>query len=346
MSSILDKFNLDDSLFEAIADNIDSLQSTSTTKRLVVGKTITVPGSINGAEVMSEITLHSAGLSRLSFIKQKSPNTGQWYNLVTGVMNPVKMDIVLNIEGEKMHITELLYQMVLRKNPNVNREKFQQSLVSMGMNFNNSMPLFFQQFGANEEGFSHALNAFKMAGAVDVISTISNTDRPTRKIESAYSHKTGVPITSFEIGTVNRDMSSTKQGFLNLVDASIETFQRVYRLRLDAHELGQKTAGLSQAEVVKVNAKREELIKLSRQWVSNWSGSQQRMVKDAKSNKVTPVAMYDPVNAPCGRFSLVINGSEVECDLWSNSARANTSGVNPLEPTSFDNQIDNDEVPF
>jgi hypothetical protein len=345
MSNILDKFNLDGSLFEAVADNLDNLQSTSTTKRLTVGKTVSMPASINGVEVMSEITLHQASLSRMSVINQKSPNTGNWYHLVTGVMNPVKMDITVTIEGEKYSINDLLFQFVQTKNPTADRDKFEQSLVSMGMNFNGSMPLFFQQFGANEEGFTHALAAFKAAGAVDVIGSISNSSRPTRIIEAAYAHKSGVPITSFELGSVNREMSKTKQGFLNLVDASIDTFQRVYGLRMQAHLLSTKTEGLSQAKIAEANAKREELIKLSRQWVSNWSGSQQRIVMD-KTGKKTTENMYDPVNAPCGRFTLVVNGQEVECDLWSNSARANVSGVTPLDPIAGEDSIDTDEAPF
>jgi hypothetical protein len=87
--------------------------------------------------------------------------------------------------------------------------------------------------------------------------------------------------------------------------------------------MGGKKKGLSLEE------KRQKLIQLSRQWVSNWSGSQQRIVV-APSGAKEPQDIYDPVNAPCGRFTLVVNGSEVACDLWSNSARANTS-VSPEE---------------
>jgi len=65
---------------------------------------------------------------------------------------------------------------------------------------------------------------------------------------------------------------------------------------------------------------------LSRQWVTNWSGSQQR-IKVEKNGSKTPQNVYDPVNAPCGRFSLAVQGEIVSCDLWSNSARAEQTSV-------------------
>jgi hypothetical protein len=335
MSNILDKFQLDGSLFDAIALNIDDLQSNSQTRVLTVGKTVNMKGSINGVEVPAEITLREASLSRLSILEQKSPYTGKDYYLVTGVMNPVKMDIALTVDGEKISLEDLMYKFVTAKNETVDRQKFNDSLIAMGMNFNSAMPLFFQQFGANEEGFRHAIEAFKSAGAVDVTGRISNPGR----IVAAYQHKTGVPLTSFEVGTTDRSKSRTNQGFLNFVDASVDTFQRVYGLRLQAHLLGQKTEGLSQAKIATAEEKRQKLLQLSRQWVSNWSGSQQRIVVSPSGAKEGQ-DIYDPVNAPCGRFTMVVNGSEVACDLWSNSARANATTPSATEVLA------NDEAPF
>jgi hypothetical protein len=335
MSNILDKFQLDGSLFDAIALNIDDLQSNSQTRVLTVGKTVNMKGSINGVEVPAEITLREASLSRLSILEQKSPYTGKDYYLVTGVMNPVKMNIALTVDGEKISLEDLMYKFVTAKNETVDRQKFNDSLIAMGMNFNSAMPLFFQQFGANEEGFRHAIEAFKSAGAVDVTGRISNPGR----IVAAYQHKTGVPLTSFEVGTTDRSKSRTNQGFLNFVDASVDTFQRVYGLRLQAHLLGQKTEGLSQAKIATAEEKRQKLLQLSRQWVSNWSGSQQRIVVSPSGAKEGQ-DIYDPVNAPCGRFTMVVNGSEVACDLWSNSARANATTPSATEVLA------NDEAPF
>ena len=316
-NSILNKFNLSGDLFSAIAENLDNLQSTARTQTLVTDKTVKMTGSINGVEIPAEVTLREAALSRLSVLRQTSPYTGKEYLLVTGVMNPVKLDLNVIVDGEKMGIVDLLHTFAQSSGQEVSRTKFEDSLVAMGMNFTGGMPLFFQQFGASEDGIKHAINAFKSAGAIDVTGRIENPGR----IVAAYQHKTGVPVTQFELGTTNREKSRTNQGFLNLVDAAVDTFQRVYQLRLEAHVLGQKMSNLPQAKVKEAEEKRQLLVKLSRQWVSNWSGSQQR-IRIEKNGAHTPESIYDPVNAPCGRFSLVVGGETVACDLWSNSARA------------------------
>jgi hypothetical protein len=330
-SSILNKFGLSNDLFSAIAENIDNLQSTARTQSLVVGKTVKFTGSVNGIEVPAEVTLREANLSRLSVLRQSSPYTGKEYLLVTGVMNPVKLDISVNIDGESMSLVDLLHAFV---GDSVERSKFEESLAAMGMNYSAGMPLFFQQFGAHEEGIKHAINAFKTAGAIDVTNSIENPGR----IVAAYQHQSGVPMTSFELGTTDREKSRTNQGFLNLVDASVSTFQRVYQLRLEAHSLGQKISDLPQAKVKEAEEKRKELLALSRQWVSNWSGSQER-IKVEKNGSKTPQNIFDPVNAPCGRFSLAVQGEVVACDLWSNSARAEQTSV-------VVEAIENEEDPF
>jgi hypothetical protein len=334
--STLSKFNLDGGLFEQIAENIDSLQSTARTQMLTIGKKINFKGSINGVEVPASVTLREANLSRISVLRQSSPYTGKEYYLVTGVMNPVKMDLMVTIDGEEISIVDLLHRFVEQSGKTVDRDKFITSLKGLGMNFIDGLPLFWHQFGAAEDGFRHAIDAFKAAGAVDVTGRIENPGR----IVAAYQHKTGVPVSAFELGTTDREKSRTKQGFINLVDAATDTFQRVYSLRLQAHTLSTKIDSLPQAKVKEAQEKREKLMALSRQWVSNWSGSQQRVT-------VTPAGVlekqdiYDPVNAPCGRFTMVVNGSEVPCDLWSNSARANsTPAAAPAAATT------NDEMPF
>lgn len=330
------KFNLDTSLFDQIAENIDNLQSTARTQMLSIGKKVNFKGSINGIEVPASVTLREASLSRISVLRQQSPYTGKEYYLVTGVMNPVKMDLNVTVDGAEISIVDLLHKFVTESGKTVDRDKFIGSLKGLGLNFTDGMPLFFHQFGANEDGFKHAINAFKSAGAVDVTGRIENPGR----IIAAYQHKTGVPVTAFELGTTDRDKSRTKQGFVNLVDASVETFQRVYGLRLQAHVLGTKMEGLPQAKIKEAEEKRQKLLQLSRQWVSNWSGSQQRI-------EVTPAGafdkkdIYDPVNAPSGRFTMVVNGTEVACDLWSNSAQANTTASAPAAASSND-----DEMPF
>lgn len=330
MATTISKFNLDSSLFEQIADNIDVLQSTARTQMLSTSKKVNFKGSINGVEVPASVTLKEASLSRISVLRQKSPYTGKEYFLVTGVMNPVKLDLNVTLDGQEMSIVDLLYKIVTDGGKQVDRDKFElQHLVGLGLNFNGGMPLFFHQFGANEDGFKHAINAFKAAGAVDVTGRIENPGR----IVAAYQHKTGVPMTAFELGTTDRTKSRTGQGFQNLVDAAFDTYQRVTALRLQANIIETKMTDLPQAKVKDAQEKKEKLMQLSRQWVSNWAGSQQRITVTPSGAKEKQ-DIYDPVNAPCGRFTLVVNGEDVACDLWSNSAQANNASVATNEPVS------------
>lgn len=330
MATTISKFNLDENLFEQIADNIDILQSTARTQMLTKDKKVNFKGSVNGVEVPASVTLKEAALSRISVLRQKSPYTGKEYFLVTGVMNPVKLDLSLTLDGQELSIVDFLYKLVTESGKTVDRDKFEmQHLSGLGLNFNNGMPLFFHQFGANEEGFKHAINAFKSAGAVDVTGRIENPGR----IVAAYQHKTGVPVSAFELGTTDRSKSRTNQGFQNLVDAAFDTYQRVTALRLQANIIETKMTELPQAKIKDAQEKKDKLMQLSRQWVSNWAGSQQRITVTPSGAKEKQ-DIYDPVNAPCGRFTMVVNGNDVACDLWSNSAQANNASAPATEPVS------------
>jgi hypothetical protein len=118
------KFNLDTSLFDQIAENIDNLQSTARTQMLSIGKKVNFKGSINGIEVPASVTLREASLSRISVLRQQSPYTGKEYYLVTGVMNPVKMDLNVTVDGAEISIVDLLHKFVTESGKTVDRDKF------------------------------------------------------------------------------------------------------------------------------------------------------------------------------------------------------------------------------
>lgn len=330
----VNKFGLDLDLFDAIGENLDAFKSTSSTRTLTIGKTVQMNGDINGVETPYEVTVESASLTRLSVLKQESPYTGKEYFLVTGILNPVKMNVSLVQDGNKITLNDLLYQFVTANGKSVDRDAFERTLVDMGFTFNTGMPLYFQQFGASEAGIQHAVDNFKNAGAIDVTGRIENPGR----IVAAYAHQAGVPVTSFEMGTVDREKSRTKQGFKNILDAQVSAFMRAYGLRLKAHLVTKQMEGKPQATVAEMSKERDALLNQSRQWVRNWAGSQQRILV-GKGGRLEPQPMYDLVNAPCGRFTMVVDGEEVACDLWSNSARAND-----LSATSA--KVLTDEEPF
>jgi hypothetical protein len=335
MSTIdVSKFGLDLDLFDAIGDNLDAFKSTSSTRTLTVGKTVQMNGTINGVETPYEVTVESANLTRLSVLKQESPYTGKEYFLVTGILNPVKMNVALIQDGNKISLNDLFYQFVTANGKNVDREAFERTLNDMGFTYNTGMPMYFQQFGASEAGIQHAVDTFKSAGAIDVTGRIENPGR----IVAAYAHQGGVPVTSFEVGSVDREKSRTKQGFIDFLDAQVSAFTRAYSLRLKAHMITQQMDGKPQATIAEMSKERDALLQQSRQWIRNWAGSQQRIMV-GKGGRLEPQPMYDLVNAPSGRFTLNIDGTEIGCDLWSNSARANDLTI----PAA---KVNLDEVPF
>lgn len=337
--SNLNEMGFDLDLFSIFAEEPDLFESTGRTNTLRVDKEVSFKGSINGIEVPASAILRSARLTRLSLLKQTSPNTGREYFLVTGIMRPVQLDLFVTIDGKKMDIIDLLNMVVNEKSAKqMTREQFIESARKIGLNFSEGMPYFFQQFGASLEGWTKAREAFEAAGAVDVIGTMNNRGR----IEAAYQLKDGVPVTSFEVGTVDREKSRTKQGFLNLVDATVNNFQRVIELRKESRLLTQKidsATGWSQEKIQAARAHAETLSGMSRQWVANWAGAQQRIVVQPNGKQETQ-NIFDPVNAPCGRFTMVVDGQSVEVDLWSNSARANTSDTTVTPSTSSTSDFD------
>lgn len=331
--NLLEKFELDNDLFGAVIDNPDWFESSSTTATLRVGKEIQYTASLNGKPVQAFVTLHSAKLTRLSLLQQTQISTGDPYWLATGIFNPVKMDIDLLIDGNRMNMVDVLFEVAKQSsgNPNITREEFLVTARKMGFNFQDGMSLFFQQFGANYDKFAEAIGHLKKAGAVDVLPKIKKPGR----IKAAYQVDKGVEITSFELGSVDRSKSTRNQGFLNLVDATFEQFTRIVALRKEARLLSieaEKNAGTWKSDKTEqVKQRIQELLDMSKQWTSNWSGAQQRIVTQ-DNGSLKPENIYDPVNAPCGRFTMVIDGEPVEVDLWTNSARANKSDDSSSDP--------------
>ena len=323
--SMLEKFGIDASAFAAITDTT-LFEGTGTTT-LRAGKRVPYTGSINGTTIPCYVTMHEAKLTRLSLLKQLQVSSNREYWLATGILKPVKMDIELMIDGEAINLIDFLHQITQQaSNSTFSRDEFVMNSRRIGFNFDEGMPMFFQQFGASFDGFGHAINAFKAAGATDVIGKIQNAGR----IQAAYAHETGVPVTLFEMGTVDRSKSPRNQGFLNIVDAQVDQFTRILGFRKQSRMLKAEIAsadGWSQEKIKKVEEKSKSLEDMSKQWVSSWSGAQQRIV-NSNGTYITENT-FDPVNAPCGRFTMMVNGNETQIDLWSNSARANSSTPPP-----------------
>jgi len=342
MKTLLDKFNLSSDLFATMGDTPEAFESTSRTTTLHVGRRVPFKGSINGVEVPAFATVHEASLTRLSVIQQPSPYTGNQYKIVTGIFKPVKMTVEIVIDGETMTIQELLRSFVNASSDNqIDEQTFLDTASRIGLKFTDGMPFLFQQFGASEDGIAHALATFKQAGAYNALNTMTN--KSSNLIE-AYAHDTGVPVTSFEVGSVDRNASRTNQGFLNLVDASVDQFNRIVSLRKEANVLKNEIAAQtnwSQSKVTQAETRAKKLLEMSRQWTTNWAGAQQIIRIDGSGKKVAE-DQYAAVNAPCGRFQLLIDGKKVSIDLWKNSL-VSDSKETVSEPAPA---VVNGELPF
>lgn len=348
MTTLLDKFGISGDLFSTVAEAPEIFESTGRTNTLHLNRRVAFKGSINGVEVPAYATLREAFLSRMSVIHQKSPNTNNEYDIVTGIFKPVKIDIEVMIDGEMMTLPELLRAFVnANASKPVDEQTFLDTANRIGLKFVDGMPLLWQQFGASEDGIAHAFAAFEAAGAVNVL---NNNGEKTNNITKAYAHPTGIPVTSFEVGTVNREASKTGQGFLNLVDASVDQFQRIVGLRKQASALKNELTMQNNWSQKKINAAESRikvLSDMSRQWTTNWAGAQQIIQIDEGGSKV-PQDQYAAVNAPCGRFTMIVDGKPVNIDLWKNSARAESLSAPvtsaPSVVTSDDS--DGEELPF
>ena len=324
--------------FSILATDPGSLSSAGRTTTLVKGRRVPFNASIAGTEFPGYVTLESARLHRISVINHESRKQGTTSKLVTGIFKPVKMNVEIVADGEIITLPNLLRKIAMRNVPTdkqVSDEQFIATLEQLGMRFASGMNLFWQQFGASQEGINQLVTAFKAAGAVDAMSSMTNPGR----IKECYQMPRvndldveGPEVTSFELGRSDRTQSMTGQGYLDLVDASTENFKRIYGLRKEAALMKQQireksvSESWSQERTQQANKDASDLVRLSQQWATVWSGAQQRISVDPKDPSIkSALDIYDPTSATCGRFKLNFNNNEVAIDLWSNSARANTS---------------------
>jgi hypothetical protein len=337
LSNLIKNFDPDGTL-GVVADNPDVLRVTSKTSTLMQGRRVPFRATIGDTEYSAFATLRSAHLHRITVIDHTSNRmNGRVSKLVTGIMKPVKMDIEIVIGDELLTLQELMRLTAnASSSKQISPEQFASVLEDLGMRFSTGMNLFWQQFGARQDGIDHLIESFQAAGAEDVFGKI----RDPRRIKAAYqmprnkdnSDILGPEITSIEIGRANREESLTNQGFIDFVDATMTNYHRVVGLRKTADAMRTENSLAAQAEGWSSERKEAatkqvtEMIRLSQQWSNNWTGAQQRILVDEKDPEIkTPQSVFDPTSAPCGRFTMIVDGEEVKVDLWSNSLLANNS---------------------
>lgn len=333
--SILNKLNIKDTTaFGLLVSEPDILDVNGSTTTFRLGKPQPYAGTIQGSPVQAVVTLREAQLTRLSHLVQTQKSTGNQYNLVTGIFNPVRFDIELMVDGKKMDMMDVLRAIAEEvSGGKISEEEFELNCQKIGFQYRTGMPMFFQQFGANLESFQQLLEVFKSNGAVDVFDSIRGEKR---RIMSAYAiprGNPGIPVTSLEVGSMDRSKSERfahdgiGQGFQNLIDAQFEQFVRIVTLRkLARTKLEEANNAANADEASLLRAESEKASKMSRQASSTWGGSQQRIVAQANGGFMSE-DMYDPANVPCGRFTLELPGGSQEFSLWTNKNEAAAPAV-------------------
>jgi hypothetical protein len=366
LNTLVQAFDPEGTLGIAVT-NPQSLQSATKTANLIAGRRVPFQASINGMMIPAFATLKSANLSRLSLEDHTSANGTK--PLVTGIFNNVQMDIELLIGTEMMTIQEFLLassnaaalqdktvtalnehkvQVARDLTPEEiaqitsetqdafvasTLEQFTPTLESLGFRFNSGMTFFWQQFGANIEGYNKILEAFKSVGAINVLGSTKNVPANVREIWAMPQNLTGPAVVGFEVGRATRSESKTGQGFLDFADAIAENYKRVVGLRREADIINSDilknsvAQGWSAEKIEAAEKYAASLIRVSQQWANTWSGSSRGVTVDPKDPSVQiPQNQYYVTKAPCGRFSVVVDGKTMPVDLWTNSLSANTSG--------------------
>lgn len=363
LNNLVQAFDPEGTLGIAVT-NPESLQSATKTANLIAGRRVPFQASVSGMMLPAFATLKSANLSRLSVEDHTSANGTK--PLVTGIFNNVQMDIEVMVGTDIMSIQELLLsfsnagarndalasavkQAEIVKSRNLTPEEYQElqatvsfkestleeftpTLENLGFRFSSGMTFFWQQFGANIEDFNKLRDAFKSCGAVTGMNN-KNLPKNVTEVWEMPKNLNGPEVVGFEVGRATRSESKTGQGFLDFVDAIAENYKRVVGLRRESDMIKSDILANSVAQgwsPEKTEAAQQyaaNLIRVSQQWANTWSGSSRGVTIDEKDPSVqTPQNKYYVTKAPCGRFSVVIDGKTMPVDLWTNSLSANTSG--------------------
>jgi len=349
MSKLSNLFGIKKGDLSLITENPDAFKSQSNTTLLRKDKQVKAKGSYsylkdpNGDpndennkvkfEFPTHITLESAYWTRLTvrdhYINRAGAET-RTSQVFGGVFKPVKMKVEVEIDGQTMLLQDLVRELIIEhsvaKTPEEINKIIEDSNLLSG--FKNGMPLMFQQMGASENGFQHAIEVFRSAGAVDDLISMKGNNR----FHTCYDmkNKQGLEVVSFELGSSDRSQSKTGQGFVDIPDAVIGNFLRVVENKTQnavlRKEIEEHAASWSQAEIKAKQAKADSALNMSRQYPIIWSGAAQR--KDmTEGGETVKRDKYDAVNAPCGRWTVLVNDETVDLDVWSNSTKRPANAV-------------------
>lgn len=345
MTTLSNMFGIQNDAFSIVTENPDALKSQSNTVRLQKGKRVKIKGSINGVDIPTYATLESAYWTRLTVRDHEVRRAGQETRISQvfgGVFKPVKMSVEVEIGGKQMLLQDLIVSLIAETSAGKSADEIRKILDETPLlrGFSEGMPLMFQQMGASENGFAHAIEVFKAAGAVDDLSSLKGNAR----FHTCYDMKAnqGLEVVAFELGSADRTQSKTGQGFVDLVDAVVSNLIRVIGHKTTAavmrKEIEEQVSSLSQADIKAKQVKIESELAMSRQYPSIWSGaSRQKDIVDG--GDIVTRDKYNATNAPCGRWTVATQNGNIDLDVWSNSTKQPTNAT--VTP-----QVDTTKAPF
>jgi hypothetical protein len=323
MSTLNLGFNDADLVISAEDSEMIGRKSDSTT--LTLNKKVKVPGSINGITIPTWATLRNADWHRITVRNHHIRRAGEAPRIsqVAGIsFRNVAIDVEMEIDGKIVSLYDFLYsnaKQLMQPAANQSAEEYdahlRKTLYDCGIRFDGGMSLFLQQMGASVNGYAHAVENLKTAGAYDDIKSVAALS----DFHVAYDFgKTnpGVKVLSFEMGTANRSQSATGQGFIDLVDSVVENFKRVWRHNVNVINLEKKKKATDSQEEIK-NLEKEISVEknMATSYFTSMSGATRQVDRVTKA----PMNKYNPQNVPCGRWSALINGEVVEFDTWADS---------------------------
>ncbi len=341
--SLLNKFGIEADKYKVEVDNLDSFARKSNTTTLVLDQRVKVPGSLNGIAIPTWATLRNAEWHRITVRDHEINRAGEGTRIsqVVGLsFRNVKIDIEVEIEGQLMSLQDFVRSIASSFiNGETDNEVLDKVIADCGLNFDN-MPMFLQQMGASTNGFAHAIELFKSAGGYDDMQSVKNNSL----FHTAYAINKSAPglkVVSFEMGSADRTQSATGQGFVDLIDAVVGNFMRMWEHKSTITALKAKLEqpGLSQAQTKDINSQIEDHEKMVKNYGSSWSGAARQIDKATK----LPMAKYNPMNILCGRWNALVGETNTEFDVWSTSEKAPSGDVSSLVKTPV---IDTTQKPF
>lgn len=333
MSTLSNMFGINSDDLALVTENPDAFKSQSNTTLLRKDKRVKTKGSINNIEIPTYVTLESAFWTRLTVRDHYINRAGaeaRTSQVFGGVFKPVKMKVEVEINGKTMLLQELIRDLIAETSAGKSADEINRIIEDTNLlrGFADGMPLMFQQMGASENGFQHAIEIFRSAGAVDDLASLKGNSR----FHTCYDmkQKQGLEVVAFELGSADRTQSKTGQGFTDIIDAVISNLVRVIGHKTTAailrKEIEEKVASLSQGDIKAKQTKIDSELAMSRQYPVIWSGAARQKDTTETGDMVTR-DKYNAVNAPCGRWTVLVNGQTEDLDVWSNSTKQPVNAV-------------------